>query len=545
MKTEHLHYPPSKRALVQDQQLACALFALLFVYSAVTLGVYWKVSAPSIVLTTATTNQQQAAALNGVGNEQQAPGVVKGGVPNPDAIRQLQQTFPVHAGNDLEEIDHSGLEYTDPDKRPTDIPNKFKVPRFWHPPPEAYGGDIRQYLGEHGDKLISKEQALSVGSFQDGKETIYVSIASYRDPECAPTLESIYLRAKYPERLRVAVIDQRIDGDDLCLEATDASCAENPHQEMCKYRHLIDIYQVDARLAVGPVFARHLGHRMYRGEYFAMQIDSHVRFVQDWDEDLVGQWKSAHNEMCVLTTYLSDIIGSIDPRTNKSIHPDRPIMCASDYEGGGAYRHLRHGQQPEGMAGIQGTPTLHPFWAAGFSFARGHFVVQIPYDQHLPMVFQGEEISIGLRGFTYGYDYYAAERSVCFHMYAIGENKEKRSKVKLFWENSNRYPGAAGRAMKRLNGIIGMPNSPNEVFDHTEEFKYGLGKVRTIEKFFKTFGIHTETKTVEQHLCTFVGKPMQKVFIPHLRPDGMGLDYSKIDYVFVDPEKAKPPSRVK
>lgn len=159
------------------------------------------------------------------------------------------------------------------------------------------------------------------------------------------------------------------------------------------------------------------------------------------------------------------------------------------------------------------------------------------------MVFQGEEISIGLRGFTYGYDYYAAERSVCFHMYAIGVNAEKRSKVKLFWENSNRYPGAAGRAMKRLNGIIGMPNTPDEVYDHTEEFKYGLGKVRTTEKFFKTFGIHTETKTVEQHLCTFVGKPMQKVFIPHLRPDGMGIDYSKIDYAFVDPIKKKPQPR--
>jgi len=67
----------------------------------------------------------------------------------------------------------------------------------------------------------------------------------------------------------------------------------------------------------------------------------------------------------------------------------RPIMCVSDFEGEGANKHLRHGQQPEGPAGIKGQPTLHPFWAAGFSFARGHFVVQVPYDQHLPMVFQG------------------------------------------------------------------------------------------------------------------------------------------------------------
>ena len=33
-------------------------------------------------------------------------------------------------------------------------------------------------------------------------------------------------------------------------------------------------------------------------------------------------------------------------------------------------------------------------------FGRGHFVVNVPYDQHLPWIFQGEEISIGLRGFS-------------------------------------------------------------------------------------------------------------------------------------------------
>ena len=31
----------------------------------------------------------------------------------------------------------------------------------------------------------------------------------------------------------------------------------------------------------------------------------------------------------------------------------------------------------------------------------------MPYDSYQPMVFQGEEISIGIRGFTHGYDFYA------------------------------------------------------------------------------------------------------------------------------------------
>jgi hypothetical protein len=38
-------------------------------------------------------------------------------------------------------------------------------------------------------------------------------------------------------------------------------------------------------------------------------------------------------------------------------------------------------------------------------------------------------MSIGIRGFTIGYDYYAPERSVCFHHYATGNNAKVRNKV--------------------------------------------------------------------------------------------------------------------
>jgi len=447
------------------------------------------------------------------------------------AIDRLRHTFPVHVGDEMEEIEHPGVLYATP--TPTDLPKKMKVPKFWNS--DAYGPDgVRKYLGNYGERLPTPEEAHNVGSFVGDLETIYVSVAGYRDPECGPTIESILARAKHPERVRVAIIDQRADGDpDFCNPETP--CEDDPSQAACRFEKNIDIYHVDARLSVGPVFARHLAHRMFRGEYFAMQVDSHVRFTQDWDNDIIGQWKSAKNEMCILTTYLSDIDGSIDPVTHKSLHPGRPIMCKSDYEGSGKLKHLRHGQQPEGPAGIKGEPTLQPFWAAGFSFARAHFVAQIPYDQYLPMVFQGEEISMGLRGFTYGYDYYTAERAVCFHMYAVGKNKKIRNKVKLFWENGPQYKGAELKAMKRLNAIIGMGNSADE-YDHTDEEKYGLGKIRNPNKFFETFGIHRETQTVEQNLCRFVGKPMMRLMKPHLRKDGMGINYDEIDYQFVDPE---------
>ena len=73
-------------------------------------------------------------------------------------------------------------------------------------------------------------------------------------------------------------------------------------------------------------------------------------------------------------------------------------MCNSAFELNGGLQILRHGSQPEhGNPLGLGKPVLSPYWAAGFYFSSGHFVETVPYDPRLPMVFQGEEISIGVR----------------------------------------------------------------------------------------------------------------------------------------------------
>jgi hypothetical protein len=64
------------------------------------------------------------------------------------------------------------------------------------------------------------------------------------------------------------------------------------------------------------------------------------------------------------------------------------VVVRSDYEGNMPARYLRHGSQPEDFPVIRTTPMLEPFWAAGFSFSRGHFKLRVPYDAYQPMVFQ-------------------------------------------------------------------------------------------------------------------------------------------------------------
>jgi len=570
-----------------------------------------------------------------------------------NTLQHQKIPFPQSINNeDWETINHPAIDMLPDFQIQKKEFEQLKVPSFWNPPLSSIKDDgeeanakdeeidIRTFLGNYGERLITPQEAKLIGSYTkkakdyddqeamisteeektgDDKyvnvvksvsyvappdetmlETIYVSISSYRDYRCPKTIRKLFTQATYPERIRVGIVDQtdlngevREGGEDedsgengekIVCGRPRRNCSEHPDDIFCKYSHLIDIHVMDAEMAVGPVFARHIGHRMYRGEYFAMQTDAHMEFVEGWDVDVIEQWKSAKNEMAVLSTYVSDVDDHYDDATGKCISKSVPKMCNTDFDTDFAEKYLNiimHGQQPEGEPEVIGEPTLHPFWAAGFSFARGHFVVQVPYDQYLPMIFQGEEIIIGLRGFTYGYDYYAPERSVLFHYYSSAPG---RSKVKKFWEHQKAYKGVEEASRARLLAISellpiderknGKEEKSGEIMENEEQVKteeenqgdgggnedeeknntdieyvswemewngieakeYGMGKVRTLKKFFDTFGINLVERKVEHHLCRFVGERINAKFLPHMRKDGMGIDYDSISYKFKDPE---------
>lgn len=154
----------------------------------------------------------------------------------------------------------------------------LKVPRFWEP-----SGDV-----------------LKSGSKVNGEETIFLMIASYRDFQCRETITSAFAKADHPERLFIGAVDQIAPGDkDLgCLDIA-VPCDQNPNQPICKYRDQISIFKMDASTATGPVTARHIGDRMYRGQYFVMQMDAHCLFVRHWDTQIINQWRLTGKETAV------------------------------------------------------------------------------------------------------------------------------------------------------------------------------------------------------------------------------------------------------
>ena len=173
--------------------------------------------------------------------EQRQPSVAKH-----DADAQLLDTVALHAVH--QERDGFAME--------RDEQTGLLVPTFWEPPSGV-------------DELVHVDAV-------DGEPTIFLMIASYRDWQCRDTAASALARATHPSRVVVAVVQQNRPGDVGCAEPP-IPCSEDPQQPLCKYSSQVRVYAMDANDATGPVYARHVGYRMYRGEAFALQVDAQRR----------------------------------------------------------------------------------------------------------------------------------------------------------------------------------------------------------------------------------------------------------------------------
>lgn len=121
---------------------------------------------------------------------------------------------------------------------------------------------------------------------------ILVAIASYRDEECKHTIDDLFKTASSPERVSVAVMDQSD-------HATDGECVS----ASAKYPEQIGVHTLHWSLAKGPCWARAMLQQCLEAEGYYLQIDSHMRFVENWDEILLRQLAACPAEKPILSTY--------------------------------------------------------------------------------------------------------------------------------------------------------------------------------------------------------------------------------------------------
>ena len=224
--------------------------------------------------------------------------------------------------------------------------------------------------------------AVSTGAAAGAAARIFVSVASYRDPECPHTLLSLFTKAARPERLVVGVCfqcgsggggagaeggDEGEDGDEACVDLSLLRA---------EWRQQVRSVRMPWREARGPVWARHLVQReLYDGEEFYLQIDSHSRFVPGWDERLVAMLARCGSPKAVLSTYPLPYEGAaaaarVSTEERLTLLCTRAADAAFDADGMLRFRARL-------LAAPPCAPVPTAFWAAGFSFSRGELVREV------------------------------------------------------------------------------------------------------------------------------------------------------------------------
>jgi hypothetical protein len=302
--------------------------------------------------------------------------------------------------------------------------------------------------------------------------TIFISIASYRDKDCIHTIIDCFEKAKYPKNITLGICQQNKD--------EDMDCIYNEHYEKIKnYHPQIKVIRIPFYEARGPTFARYWCATLWEGENYFMQIDSHTRFEKDWDEKCLSMVKGFNKKEIVLSTYPPEI----GHETSDSV----TIICSAFFN------------EPEDMLSFPGAglfqspkvPIETAFIAGGFFFTDASFLKEIPFDPHLPDLFVGEEILQSMRFWTHGWDIYAPNQNIVYHHYTRADEPK-------VWGDRNMDSRLSKKKVKTLMGFS------NEEVPHELNYKieqYGLGDKRSIQDFYNFIGYDFKEKKCNKDFC--------------------------------------------
>jgi len=301
--------------------------------------------------------------------------------------------------------------------------------------------------------------------------TIFVQIASYRDPQLVPTIEDMIKNAKNPKNLRFGICRQ--------FHPEDGFDNLDNYREDKRFRIVDVLYEY----SLGVCWARNQVQQLYNGEMYTLQIDSHMRFEKNWDVEMIGMVKQLQG-MGIPKPLLTGYVSSFDPENDPEKRVNEPWRMAFDrFIPEGAIFFL-----PESIPGWQELeqPIPSRFYSAHYCFTLGEFSNEV---QHNPeYYFHGEEISIAVRAFTHGYDLFHPHKVLIWHEYT----RKGRTKQ---WDDDKDWVNKNNKSHLTNRKLFGMDGETQE----GHEGKYGFGTVRTLEEYEKYAGISFNKRGVQQY----------------------------------------------
>jgi hypothetical protein len=296
--------------------------------------------------------------------------------------------------------------------------------------------------------------------------TIFVQIASYRDPELLPTIRDCIKNAKYPELLTFGICWQHAAEDtwDTLAEFTD--------------RPQFTIMDVQWNESKGVCWARHNVQNMWKGEKYTLQLDSHHRFVENWDEQLITLMGQTGSEKPIITSYAAPY-----SPTEAALTPHGPYNMVGKFAGDIIL--FTPASIPDYAKLTKPIPAR--FVSGHYYFTYGVHCQECMYDPEL--YFTGEEISLSVRSFTLGYDLFHPHKTIIWHEYTrVGRTKhwdDFASKNKTAGIVKQTWDDIDFKSKNRVRVLLDQRVDPS-----IDLGKYTLGTVRTLADYELYAGIN-------------------------------------------------------
>ena len=351
--------------------------------------------------------------------------------------------------------------------------------------------------------------------------SIFVQIASYRDPELIPTLRSLIKNAKYPQELTICIAHQYSESDKWdSLEEfkNDARFI------------VIEIPHTESR---GKCWARNQIQRHYNNQHFTLQLDSHHRFVKNWDVkccDMFFRLRSKGVARPLITSYLP----SYDPKNDPKHRTKTPWGMSFDrFTPDGIALFL-----PYYIKKNTKQPIPARFYSGHFAFTIGAFCREVPHDPLL--YFHGEEISIAVRAYTWGYELFHPNKIIAWHEYTR-EGRTKHWQDNLEWDKLDQSSKTRVKTLLKIDDQKCTPCAKRAMKG------YDLGPMKSLSWYQDFAGINFKQRTVQQ--STLDNKPPRfrtqvyhKIFRYKITISSKQLkedDYTFVAVIFEDENKTQ------
>jgi hypothetical protein len=294
-------------------------------------------------------------------------------------------------------------------------------------------------------------------------EKIFVSIASYRDPQLIPTIKDLLNKSKYPDNLTFGICWQHDDDENFDEFKNDS-----------RFK-IIDINYKDSR---GACWARSKVQELYSGEKYYFQLDSHHRFVPEWDSKLIEMYKELKVDKPLLTGYCTVLDMENDQLLN-----NQPLKIVGNETFAQDGNLMLKPHYVDNFGSLT-EPIPARFISGHFIFVDGKWVEECGYDPNL--YFHGEEVSLSIRSYTHGYDLFHPHYSIIWHQYIRSSNKKH-------WDDhtkDNPWWNLDSRAKKRLRKLLQQEENDEQLG------KYCLGTARSFHEYELYTGIDFKNKKI-------------------------------------------------